>query len=477
MDHLHDGERWSALAYDILQNWHNPQFRSARLEQTFLFRQLLRLHSGDPDPSRAAVIKQALAQLASNHPEDEALLRARFIHKLPPHQVAKDLEVAQSTLFRFQKRALRRLGNTLAADDEEARNVYFRLIEQRIEPATTSVLFGIAEQVQTVARLLATPGEPWMVCIEGIGGIGKTTLANAVVRQLLGQPAFFDIAWVSIQARTINPLHAWAPTSATPSNDVALLKALGEQLLDPSNSAILALPDQLRSTLQSRLHQSPHLLVIDNIETPQDLAALRGSLQRLVNPTKVLLTSRFSPLQESDLFPYRLQELSAADAHALVRHEAQRRNLPELAVANDAELAAIYDAVGGNPLALRLVVGQSRRHGLRSVLNNLYDAHGYAADELYTYIYWHAWRNLNQLAKDVLLAMPLAPLRGASLDYLQAITLLEAGRLSDALNQLISQNLVDSYGDLRERRYTIHSLTRTFLLEQVTKWLPPQPLN
>ncbi|HMN26707.1 MAG TPA: NB-ARC domain-containing protein [Caldilineaceae bacterium] len=477
MDQLHDHEQWSDLAHEILQNGHNPQFRSARLEQTFLFRQLLRTHPGDHYPSVTALVDDALTRLARNHPQDEALLRARFIRQLPPHQVARESQIAQSTLFRFQRRALQRLGDLLATLDEEARNLHFRLIEQRIEPATTGELFGVAEQVQMLARLLATPGEPWMVCVEGIGGIGKTTLANAVVRELLGRPTFVDVAWVSIQPRTSNPLHAWAPTSTTPGTDAALLKAIGEQLLDPADSALLALPDQLRAVLQSRLRRSPHLLVIDNIETEQELAALRGSLQRLLNPSKVLLTSRFSPLQESDLFPYRVHELSAPDAQALVRHEAKRRNLPELAAVGESELRVIYEAVGGNPLALRLVVGQSRSHGLHAVLNDLYEARGQAADELYAYIYWHAWRNLEPLAKDVLLAMPLAPLRGASLDYLQAITQLETGRLGDALNQLISQNLVDSYGDLRQRRYTIHGLTRTFLLEQVTKWLPPQPQN
>jgi hypothetical protein len=30
---------------------------------------------------------------------------------------------------------------------------------------------------------------------------------------------------------------------------------------------------------------------------------------------------------------------------------------------------------------------------------------------------------------------------------------------------------VELRGDLRQRRYAIHSLTRTFLLEQVAKWM------
>jgi DNA-binding MarR family transcriptional regulator len=39
-----------------------------------------------------------------------------------------------------------------------------------------------------------------------------------------------------------------------------------------------------------------------------------------------------------------------------------------------------------------------------------------------------------------------------------------------ALDMLVKLNLVDVRGDLYQRRYTIHNLTRTFLHEQVLRW-------
>ena len=47
---------------------------------------------------------------------------------------------------------------------------------------------------------------------------------------------------------------------------------------------------------------------------------------------------------------------------------------------------------------------------------------------------------------------------------------LPPAELQNALDTLINLNLVDRRGDLDEVSYTIHSLTRTFLLEQVIKW-------
>ena len=49
------------------------------------------------------------------------------------------------------------------------------------------------------------------------------------------------------------------------------------------------------------------------------------------------------------------------------------------------------------------------------------------------------------------------------------VSSLETGPVTDALSRLVQLNLVDSRGDLKTRRYTIHNLTATFLQEQVIR--------
>ena len=51
---------------------------------------------------------------------------------------------------------------------------------------------------------------------------------------------------------------------------------------------------------------------------------------------------------------------------------------------------------------------------------------------------------------------------------------LNPSAVATALDLLVRLNLVESRGGLNERRYTIHSLTATFLLEQVLRWGIPQ---
>jgi hypothetical protein len=209
---------------------------------------------------------------------------------------------------------------------------------------------------------------------------------------------------------------------------------------------------------------------VDNLETAADVTGLLPVLRMLATPTRFLLTSRRSMYSEADLYHYRVPELSEPDALSLVRKEASQRNLPDLASASDDELRPIVATVGGNPLALRLVVGQSHVHPLPAVLDDLTAARGPTVENLYTYLYRIAWDSLDEPARRALLAMPLTTSRGARLDYLAEISGLDAGDLRGVLARLVELNLVDSRGNLHERRYAIHALTRSFLVEQVLKW-------
>jgi len=121
-------------------------------------------------------------------------------------------------------------------------------------------------------------------------------------------------------------------------------------------------------------------------------------------------------------------------------------------------------------LAIRLVAGQAVLHALPSVLKNLRSAQGRNVQQLYTYIYRESWDDLDDIAQRTLLAMPLTPPSGAFPEQLEQVSGLPEDAVHDALESLVKRNLVDNRGDLYKRRYTIHSLTRTFLLEQVAQW-------
>lgn len=473
-DHLEDGVEevragWEALSEKMLRHWNTPQVADADLRRMYLFRQITQTN-GDFQRAVQALFRQALTTLGKTFPMDTRLLKSRFLDGLSPVAAAQQLGMAESTLFRNQRLAIKRLADVLLQEELIARRMRLAEVDRRLGRSTAPRLFGIDEHIANLLGVLAAPAEPWLVCIEGIGGIGKTTLAHVLMRAAVGRVAFFDFAWVSarphgLRLEDVTPALA---SASRPNDD--LLEMLGQQLHSDDNPLPLTQPNQLIDALQVLLRQRPYLIGIDNLETAQDLQTLLPLLRQLAGPTKFLLTSRFSLATEAGVFPFRVPELSEPDVFALLRYEAQQRNYPPLAAAADTDLRQIFAVVGGNPLALRLVVGQTHFHGLGAVLADLRDAQGQTAERLYTYIYWRMWERLNEPARKVLTAIAVASERGAESEFLASLTGYSRGDLSDALDHLIRCNLVDSSGDLNTRRYLIHSLTRSFLHKQIGKW-------
>lgn len=165
-----------------------------------------------------------------------------------------------------------------------------------------------------------------------------------------------------------------------------------------------------------------------------------------------------------------VRELSKRDTRNMIRKEAELSNLPALAGSSDENLQPIYDLVGGHPLALRLIVGQTHIHPLDIVLANLEIARGESAQNLYTFIYRNAWESLDEAARRVFLATVFLSPKGDDIEQLAGISGIETDTIIRALNKLVCQNLVDALGDYRERIYRIHSLTRTFLRDDIGKW-------
>ena len=331
---------------------------------------------------------------------------------------------------------------------------------------TAQRLFGVEPAKQRLYDILDRPVPPWLVAIDGIGGIGKTSLAAAIVREFMTSDRFYGIAWISAKQEEFLPGGGLGMVDKPALDADTLVDALLEQLGDDISLA--------RSTaekialLTDLLKQHPYLVVIDNLETVRDYEALLPLLRNLMQPTKFLMTSRNSLREYPDFFCYSIDELNQTDTIAFLHYEADLRGSTALVDAPRAQLARIHKVVGGNPLALKLVIGQLSIFSLSQILENLMAARGKKIDQLYTYIYWQAWQTLEPASQQALLAMPLAQ-RG-TFNQLAILSELDLDDLNEALDQLVALSLIQVIGDLDERRYYIHRLTETFLLNEVVKW-------
>lgn len=326
--------------------------------------------------------------------------------------------------------------------------------------------FGITQVRRALLEQLCMEKTPWLVAIDGIGGIGKTILATLLVHELVANARFAKFAWVSAKQTEFQPATGLHETTRPALDEETLTALLLAQLL--AQPPLTASHQEKRALLIDLLKAEAHLVVVDNLETVADTTALLPFLRQLANPSKFLLTSRWSLQSESGIFCYSLHELNMTDTLAFLRHEAEVRGIQALIDARQAQLERIYRVVGGNPLALKLVIGQTRFLPLTQVLTNLQEAQGHQVRDLYTYIYWQAWQLLDDTGRRLLLVLPVES--NSTYGQLAALQLFDGATLQRALAQLLTLSLVQVRGDLEEPRYTLHRLTETFLLREVVQW-------
>jgi hypothetical protein len=418
--------------------------------------------------------ERAFERLAAKQPEQAALLHTRYRNGVSRGQLAVEMRHSLDQVRHQQAAALDSLASALLDIEEEARLARKERILARLDLPVGPRIFGQPGKLAETLVTLQQPGAPMIVAIDGIGGIGKTTLADAVVRALVAMPGFVDVFWIGARQTYFSftqGIRKAERRKAILSYDELLLELA--RALGAADPQALGLEGCAR-LVREALHGRPYLVVVDNLETLEDQEALVPDLLRLAGPSKFLLTTRQSLRGVLEVYPVHLDELAEPDLLELVRYEAQRHGLHDLAQQPDETLHGIYQVVGGNPLAAKLVIGQAHGFTLDELLGELREARGANADDLYRHVYWRSWHALSPEARQLLQSMPLAAASG-DFTYLLAVSRLDEAAARAALRELLRASLVETGGAPERGRYRIHRLTETFLLHEVLQW--PLPDN
>lgn len=455
-----------ADVHQALKLWHAPNDDTSPLSDLSLFWRGVRIHGYKARLATNILLDQALKILAADYdPQEAILLRRRFLDRATMYQVSNELNFAESWANKKQQQAISHLADILTAMEYRAREEYIVALEKRLDLPPPNYLIGVDNALAELFGLLNAPKLPWLIAIEGLGGIGKTALANALVREIAPTHRFAQVAWVSAKQQDYLPGVGLLPVKRPALDLDTLSEALFEQLGDEPPR--VHPPTEKMLILTQLLKRQPYLVVIDNLETVTDCQVLLPVLRKLANPTKFLLTSRYMQAH-SEVSRFPLTELNQGDSFAFLKHEAKVRRLTPLINASPDQLESIYQVVGGNPLALKLVIGQISALPLMQVLKNLKRAKGQKVEELYTFIFWQAWQTVEPASRQALLAMPLA--QNGTLEQLALTSQLELDELGPAIEQLMTLSLIEASGDLEQRRYRIHHLTETFLLTEIAQW-------
>lgn len=326
-------------------------------------------------------------------------------------------------------------------------------IYQNLPPRYGDFIGRTAEMARVIEGLTSR----WpLVAIEGMGGVGKTTLAVECARRCLPAPdALLDppcdaVVWVT--AKDHPEQQKWLS---------AVLDAVA-QVLDYPYITQLAFVERVIE-VDKLLRGQRVLLIVDNCETIDD-ADLWDWLHNLPEPSKALLTTRHR--QSSRAWDIHLRGLTEPDALQLVRQHAHRLNLPELSAAAAATLTPLIHVTEGNPKALEMALGYLKYGGLTlpDVVNHLHAA-SQTVNDIFDYLYTHAWATLPEDARRLLLATALFA-DTAGRDALGATAALTGYALHTALTRLSEMALLEVSPE-NAHRFAIHPLTRAYAAAQL----------
>ncbi|WP_427162294.1 tetratricopeptide repeat protein [Aliinostoc sp. HNIBRCY26] len=326
-------------------------------------------------------------------------------------------------------------------------------------PRYNDVFVGRKPEMQRCLEALSPEERGWGVTIDGIGGMGKTALALEVAH-LARQQAMFD-AYLFVSAKT-----TWLTAEGVREETLALssldsfcrefARVLGQAEIVKMTDAT-----ERRRALLDALRGRRTLLIWDNLETlnPEERDMIAEFVRKLPNPNKAIITSR-RRTGESAL-TIRLDRLSAADALELMREKGRKnpRLGEQLKATTRQTLIALYEAAGGNPLALDWTLGQVAHKGysINLALERLRNAA--KSPDLYGFLFADAAETLTPNDRKVLSALSVF-LTPAKTEVLADATGLASTEIQVSVERLVTLSLVN---DLDGERFALHPLTRTYV--------------
>ncbi|MBV6624494.1 MAG: ATP-binding protein [Rivularia sp. (in: Bacteria)] len=272
-----------------------------------------------------------------------------IIHEYHAEKVFLEKKDIDSTLQKlinlYHYRELIKNQNTVKLDK-------FKSIYHNLPARDCSGFVGRSAEIKKMLELLSFESLTPRISIEGVGGVGKTTLV-------------LDIAYRYLQA--VKPCHsafeAIVFTSAQPqhfTNKGIFPRLLRQRTLQDILRAIartIKCPDTVTTNFKetyeqvySRLANMPTLLIVDNLDALEETQEVLNFLSELPATVKVIITSR----ETTPFTSICLQPLTKTEGLTLIKNQAVEKKV-ELALR---ECQLLYEATGGIPAAIVYAMGQ-----------------------------------------------------------------------------------------------------------------------
>lgn len=315
---------------------------------------------------------------------------------------------------------------------------------------------GREEEIESILQSLQPNSRTFIVGIEGIGGVGKSTLATEISYRCIENDLFEAVIWISAKESMLT-LHGIEPVIPEAKTLSDILITIGTSLGNPTIGN-LSIQDQIKRAYNLLARQTT-LLVLDNFESlsKNEQRDILDFLRRSPITLKVAITSR-ERVSEGQII--RLQGLSFEESNALLEWDAQQKNIHLTQDQNK----YLVELTGGLPLALLWVQGQIAVLGysVTQVLDKL------SLDTeipILQYCFNHSWNLLrHNNEKKILFVLSLLP-EAVSRSALKEIAGIEdADSFDTSISDLLQLSLIDHETD--RDYFSILPLTRRFIRSQ-----------
>jgi tetratricopeptide (TPR) repeat protein len=323
---------------------------------------------------------------------------------------------------------------------------------------------GREEELQKIHQILKPyPASQFpVVSIDGIGGIGKSTIALEVAHhylrnyeQLPIQERFDAIIWISAKQTLLTA----QGIQKRPQVFRSLEHIYSAIAITLENSEITKADSHEQAEMvRKALTNQRTLLFIDNLETVDD-EKVSTFLMELPAPTKAVITSRY---RIDIVYPIRLQLLPKSDGRKLIQLECHKRSL----VLSEEEMNQLQACTNGLPLAIVWSIAQiAQGYETKTVINRLTQHDG----NLLEFCFKGSFDLIHNLPAEKLLTILGVMPKDASRHTLGNLAELNEQERDDGLVLLEKLSLMERRGD----RFSILPLTKGFVLGK----LEPESAN
>ncbi len=393
------------------------------------------------------LLESGLEEISRNYPDEAEILKLRFKKDKTIISVAHELNFSTDQINRIQRSGIGRIAENLMHEEKSIREARATYLSNNLPPRISSKLFGFEDPIKLISDSFLENGGPSVCVISGLGGIGKTSLADAVARKILNSYSFDNFIWIRNENHIEN------------SSDIdGLVNILCHELY------LIKMESQTNEELVAlALKTNKYLVVLDNFGSETNIDRVVKKMSKLSGISKFLLTSRRHPSKNDESFNYRVSELDMEDAKKILVHQTEKIGLGKHKQEIIEHLDNIYSVIGGNPLALKLFVGLLEALPLSILLDDFKKTKLEDIKSLYSHIYLLSWVALDDLSKKVLLGMIQSSDYGFTFENMVSQSGLGKTETTKSIQSLFNRSLLEWRGGLEDRRYGIHRLTHAFL--------------